>query len=138
MRLLTPTEHKRFNELIGFLLITMAILVALSLISYNPHDVAFNVAGPPADGPLAHNWIGPVGAFSADGLFQVFGFAAFLLPAGVVVLGLERAGLGLLSLSGLGYAIRLGVEPAVTDSILRVPPPDRRSRAQRRLDCVRA
>jgi DNA segregation ATPase FtsK/SpoIIIE, S-DNA-T family len=87
VRLLTPTEHKRFNELIGFLLITMAILVALSLISYNPHDVAFNVAGPPADGPLAHNWIGPVGAFSADGLFQVFGFAAFLLPAGIVVLG---------------------------------------------------
>jgi len=87
VRLLTPTEHKRFNELIGFLLITLAVLVALALISYNPHDVAFNVAGPPADGPLAHNWIGPVGAYSADALFQVFGFAAFLLPAGIVALG---------------------------------------------------
>jgi DNA segregation ATPase FtsK/SpoIIIE, S-DNA-T family len=87
VRLLTPTEHKRFNELIGFLLITTAILSALSLISYNPRDVAFNVAGPPADGPLAHNWIGPVGAYSADGLFQVFGFAAFLLPAGIAALG---------------------------------------------------
>ena len=87
MRFLTPTENKRLNELIGFLLITLAILVALSLISYNPHDIAVNVAAPPADGPLAHNWIGPVGAYSADFLFQVFGFAAFLLPAGFVVLG---------------------------------------------------
>jgi DNA segregation ATPase FtsK/SpoIIIE, S-DNA-T family len=87
VRVLSPTENKRFNELIGFLLIILAALVAACLISYNPHDVAFNVAGPPADGPLAHNWIGPVGAYSADGLFQVFGFAAFLIPAGIFVLG---------------------------------------------------
>jgi S-DNA-T family DNA segregation ATPase FtsK/SpoIIIE len=87
VRFLTPTENKRLNELIGFLLITLAILIALSLISYNPHDVAFNVAAPPADGPLARNWIGPVGAYSADFLFQVLGFAAFLLPAGFAVLG---------------------------------------------------
>jgi DNA segregation ATPase FtsK/SpoIIIE, S-DNA-T family len=87
VRLLTPTENKRLNELIGFLLITFAVLIALSLISYNPHDVAFNVAAPPADGPLARNWIGPVGAYSADFLFQVLGFAAFLLPAGFAVLG---------------------------------------------------
>src|SRR6266436_1120863 len=66
---------------------TLAVLVALSLISYSPHDVAFNVSAPPADGPLAHNWIGPVGAYSADLLFQVFGFAAFLLPAAFVILG---------------------------------------------------
>jgi S-DNA-T family DNA segregation ATPase FtsK/SpoIIIE len=87
VRLLTPTEHKRFNELIGCLLIFLAALLAACLISYNPHDVAFNVAGPPADGPLAQNWIGPVGAYTADGLFQVFGFAAFLIPAGSLVLG---------------------------------------------------
>ena len=87
MRLLTPTENKRLNELIGFLFIVVAVLVGLSLISYSPHDVAFNVSAPPVDGPLAHNWIGPVGAYSADALFQVFGFAAFLLPAAILILG---------------------------------------------------
>jgi S-DNA-T family DNA segregation ATPase FtsK/SpoIIIE len=87
VRFLTPTENKRLNELIGFLFMILAVLVALSLISYSPHDVAFNVSAPPADGPLAHNWIGPVGAYSADILFQVFGFAAFLLPVAILILG---------------------------------------------------
>ena len=48
MRFLTPTANKRLNELIGFLFMILAVLVALSLISYSPHDVAFNVAAPPA------------------------------------------------------------------------------------------
>ncbi len=80
MRLLTPTENKRLNELIGFLCITLAVLMALALISYSPHDAAFNVAAPPTDGSPARNWIGPVGAYGSDALFQIFGFAAFLLP----------------------------------------------------------
>ena len=62
MRFLTPTENKRFNELIGFLCITLAVLMALALISYSPHDVALNVSAPTAEGGLAGNWIGPVGA----------------------------------------------------------------------------
>ncbi len=87
MRLLTPTENKRLNELIGFLCMTFAVLMALALISYSPHDAAFNVAAPaPSDSP-ARNWIGPAGAYSADLLFQIFGFAAFLLPAAIGVLG---------------------------------------------------
>jgi len=87
VRFLTPTANKRLNELIGFLFMILAVLLALSLISYSPHDVAFNVSAPPADGPLAHNWIGPVGAYGADLLFQLFGFAAFLLPAALLILG---------------------------------------------------
>ena len=87
MRFLTPTENKRFNELIGFLCITLAVLIALALISYSPHDVALNVAAPPAESGLAGNWIGPVGAYGADLLFQALGFAAFLLPAALLVLG---------------------------------------------------
>jgi S-DNA-T family DNA segregation ATPase FtsK/SpoIIIE len=87
VRVLTPTENKRLNELIGFLCITFAILLALALLTYQPEDVAFNVSAPPADGPLARNWIGPVGAYAADLLFQVFGFAAFLLPVAIGILG---------------------------------------------------
>ncbi len=87
MRLLTPTSNKRLNELIGFLCIILSVLMALALISYSPHDVALNVSAPPADGPLSRNWIGPVGAYGADLLFQVLGFAGFLLPLAIAMLG---------------------------------------------------
>ena len=87
MRFLTPTENKRLNELIGFLCITLAILMGLALLSYNPRDGAFNVSPANTDDQPARNWIGPVGAYSADLLFQVFGFAAFLLPIALGLLG---------------------------------------------------
>ncbi|MGH9680910.1 MAG: DNA translocase FtsK, partial [Candidatus Acidiferrales bacterium] len=86
MRVLTPTENHRLNELIGFLGITIAILMALSLISYSPHDPSFNVSAQ-AELHAARNWIGPVGAYCSDLLFQGFGYAVFLLPVGLFVLG---------------------------------------------------
>ena len=91
MRILTPTENHRLNELVGFLGVTIAVLMALSLLSYSPHDAALNVAAPlPAVGVQpARNWIGPVGAHGADFLFQLLGFAAFVLPAGVFVVGMR-------------------------------------------------
>src|SRR6266403_1398350 len=61
--------------------------MALALLTYNPKDAAFNVSAPPPDGGAAKNWIGPVGAYGADLFFQIFGFAAFLLPAAILVLG---------------------------------------------------
>ena len=85
MRILTPTGNKRFNELIGFLCITLAVLIALALLSYSPKDAAFNVSAP--ENAATQNWIGPVGAYCSDGLFQIFRFAAFLLPASFLVLG---------------------------------------------------
>jgi S-DNA-T family DNA segregation ATPase FtsK/SpoIIIE len=87
LRFLTPTENKRFNELIGFLCITLAVLMALALLSYNPHDASFNVSARASSDGAVRNWIGPAGAYGSDLLFQVFGFAAFLLPAAIVVLG---------------------------------------------------
>ena len=87
MRLLTPTENKRLNELIGFLGITLAVLIALALISYSPRDASFNVSASSPEEHPARNWIGPVGAHGADLLFQGLGFAAFLLPVGLSILG---------------------------------------------------
>jgi S-DNA-T family DNA segregation ATPase FtsK/SpoIIIE len=87
VRFLTPTENKRLNELIGFLCITLAVLMALALISYSPRDAAFNVSAPAPEGGPARNWIGPVGAYGADIFFQMLGFAAFLLPAAILILG---------------------------------------------------
>jgi DNA segregation ATPase FtsK/SpoIIIE, S-DNA-T family len=81
--ILSPTENRRFNELVGFVGLTLAVLLALSLLSYSPHDASFNVSSPAA-GP-SRNWIGPVGAHLADLFFQFCGFAAFLFPVGMFV-----------------------------------------------------
>ncbi len=88
MRFLTPTDNKRLNELIGFLCITLAVLTGLALLTYQPSDISFNVSGP-ASSAVARNWIGPVGAYTADFLFQIFGFAAFLLPVALLVVGMR-------------------------------------------------
>ncbi len=77
MRLLTPTENRRLNEMVGFLGITLAMLMALALLSYSPHDSSFNVASQAPESHPALNWIGPTGAYGADMLFQAFGYAAF-------------------------------------------------------------
>jgi S-DNA-T family DNA segregation ATPase FtsK/SpoIIIE len=89
VRVLTPTENNRLNELIGFVGITIAILVALALISYSPHDPSFNVSAESSVLHSARNWIGPVGAYGADLLFQGFGYAAFLLPMGMFIMGMR-------------------------------------------------
>jgi S-DNA-T family DNA segregation ATPase FtsK/SpoIIIE len=89
VRLLTPTENRRFNELVGFLAITLAVLIALALLSYSPHDTSLNVSAAPPDTHPARNWIGPAGAYSADLIFQGFGYPAFLLPMGIFALGLR-------------------------------------------------
>ena len=85
MRFLTPTENKRLNELVGFLCISLAVLIALALISYSPKDPSWNVSTP--EGAPTQNWIGPAGAYAADSMFQGLGFAAFLLPMAIAVVG---------------------------------------------------
>ena len=89
MRILTPTENKRFNELIGFVGLSLAVLLALSLLSYSPQDGSFNVSAPVPSSGQARNWIGPVGAHTADLLFQLSGFSAFLFPVGMILVAMR-------------------------------------------------
>jgi S-DNA-T family DNA segregation ATPase FtsK/SpoIIIE len=89
VQILTPTDNKRLNELIGFVGLSMAVLLALSLLSYSPLDPSFNVAAPSFGGSPARNWIGPVGAHTADLFFQGFGYAAFLFPIGMFAMALR-------------------------------------------------
>lgn len=89
MRILTPTENKRLNELIGFVGLSLAVMVALSLLSYSPHDASFNVSAPPPGSGPARNWIGPVGAHLADLVFQFCGYAAFLFPVGMFLVAMR-------------------------------------------------
>jgi DNA segregation ATPase FtsK/SpoIIIE, S-DNA-T family len=87
VHILTPTENKRLNELVGFVGLSLAVLLALSLLSYSPHDPSFNVSAPTV-GPV-RNWIGPVGAHMADLFFQFCGFSAFLFPVGMFVVAMR-------------------------------------------------
>ena len=89
MRVLTPTENKRLNELIGFVGLSLAALLALSLLSYSPLDASFDVAAGPAGAGAARNWIGPFGAYLSDLCFQLAGYAAFLFPAGMFVVAMR-------------------------------------------------
>ena len=88
MRILSPSENKRFNEMIGFVGLSLSVLVALSLLSYSPHDPSFNVSAPMVAG-RTHNWIGPAGAHTADLFFQFCGFSAFLFPVGMFALSMR-------------------------------------------------
>ena len=89
MRILTPTENKRLNEMIGFVGLSCAALLTLSMLSYSPLDPSFNTSGPSAGLGVTRNWIGPVGAHIADAMFQVFGYAAFIVPIGMFVIAMR-------------------------------------------------
>jgi DNA segregation ATPase FtsK/SpoIIIE, S-DNA-T family len=87
VRFLTPTGNKRLNELVGFLCLTAALLIAAALITYWPDDASFDVAGP-KNGDV-HNLIGPFGAYTSDAMFQLLGYSAFLIPMAALWLGIK-------------------------------------------------
>ena len=89
MRILNPTENKRLNEMVGFVCLMAAVLLALSLLSYSPQDQSFNVAAAAQVSGPARNWIGPFGAHLADLLFQLCGYGAFLIPAAIFFVGMR-------------------------------------------------
>ncbi len=88
-RIFNPTNNRRLNELLGFLLCVSALLLFLALASYSPLDPSLNSASVLTGSRVARNWIGIVGAFGADMLLQFFGIAAFLLPVIAAGMGIR-------------------------------------------------
>jgi DNA segregation ATPase FtsK/SpoIIIE, S-DNA-T family len=82
-----PTGNRRLNELVGFLLCVSALLLFLALVSYSPLDPSWNSASVLTGSHAARNWIGVVGAFTADMMLQFFGVGAFLLVIFPATLG---------------------------------------------------
>jgi S-DNA-T family DNA segregation ATPase FtsK/SpoIIIE len=82
-----PTGNRRLNELIGFLMCVSALLLFLALASYSPLDPSWNSASMLTGSHAARNWIGVVGAFTADMMLQFFGIGAFLLVIFLTMLG---------------------------------------------------
>jgi len=77
---LVPTDHRRLNEFVGLLLLTFAILLGLSLVSFNPDDPSFNISRNPHFDVRPANFVGIIGAYFADACFQLWGYPAFLIP----------------------------------------------------------
>jgi S-DNA-T family DNA segregation ATPase FtsK/SpoIIIE len=88
-KVFAPTNNRRLNELIGFLLCVFALLLFLTLASYSPLDPSLNSASILDGSRTARNWIGIVGALAADLLLQGFGVGAFLFPLFAGLLGLR-------------------------------------------------
>ena len=88
-QIFAPTNNRRLNELVGFLLCISALLLFLALASYSPLDPSFNSASVLTGSRAARNWIGVVGAMVSDLVLQGFGVGAFLIPIFSVVLGIR-------------------------------------------------
>src|SRR5579871_605453 len=84
-----PTGNRRLNELVGFLMCVSALLLLLALISYSPLDPSWNSASVLTGSHAARNWIGVVGAYTADAMLQFFGLGAFLLVIFPTMLGVR-------------------------------------------------
>lgn len=87
MSFLAPTSHPRFNEAVGLMLLSLALLLILSLVSFHPMDPSFNVSRQLIGQDSVHNFIGKYGSILADLLLTIFGYASFLLPVIFLIFG---------------------------------------------------
>ena len=79
------TVSRRVREFVGVALFGAAIIWIIALVSYEPADpVWFFSTGGHAD-PV--NFAGRIGAFLAELSFQLFGYASYLIPAVLIVIG---------------------------------------------------
>ena len=80
-------DKSRLNrEIWGVVACLAALLVAISLITYDPADRSFNT---PSGRVETHNWGGFAGAYVADLLLQGFGLSSYLLPIILCVAGAQ-------------------------------------------------
>jgi DNA segregation ATPase FtsK/SpoIIIE, S-DNA-T family len=75
---------RRGSELAGFLLWVSGLLIVLSLLSYHRLDPSLDTSTASA---TVQNWVGIAGSYTADALLQLLGWAAFLVPALLCMLG---------------------------------------------------
>lgn len=80
-----PKKGGRAPELKGIILIFLALGLFLSLISYNAEDPSWVSTA----GQKTQNYLGKVGASLAEGMLQLLGIAAFILPLAFFYLGIQ-------------------------------------------------
>ena len=73
----TP-EHRGLNDIIGVVLLAVALLLFIAMTSFDRNDVAANTTN---RNVTPHNLIGGAGSWIAHFFFQAFGAGAFVLEA---------------------------------------------------------
>ena len=73
------------NDILGVVFFALSVIVLIALFTYDRKDLATNSVPPNAN---VHNWIGVIGAHTANALFFTFGAAAYLLPIVLLFLSL--------------------------------------------------
>jgi DNA segregation ATPase FtsK/SpoIIIE, S-DNA-T family len=76
---------RRASEFLGVVLFAAAVLWIISLLTYDPTDAAWFFSTEASQAP--ENFAGRVGAFLAEASFQLLGYASYLVPAVLIVLG---------------------------------------------------
>jgi S-DNA-T family DNA segregation ATPase FtsK/SpoIIIE len=101
-------EKGRLNrEIWGVMIGLVALLIAISLISFNVNDRSFNT---PSGAMSTQNWGGFVGAFLADLLLQGLGLSSYLLPVFLCLAAAQMfrtSGRGVALSRTIGYLILL-------------------------------
>src|SRR5450432_1465369 len=73
-----------FNDVIGVALLAVALLLLVAQFSFDRYDLSF--FRDPHNKPV-HNWIGPLGAYLAWGIFLPLGLVAYLVPPLLAIFG---------------------------------------------------
>ena len=76
---------RRASEFLGVVLFAAAVLWIIALVTYEPSDPAWFFSTEATHAPA--NFAGRVGAFVAEASFQLLGYASYLVPAVLMVLG---------------------------------------------------
>ncbi len=69
-------DQKKINEISAFIWFSISVFTLLALLTYTPHDIAFEVSTP--NSPLK-NFAGPAGAYTGWVLMILFGKTAYFL-----------------------------------------------------------
>jgi S-DNA-T family DNA segregation ATPase FtsK/SpoIIIE len=79
------TLSRRISEFVGVALFALALIWLISLVTHEPTDPVWFFTTGTGHPPV--NFVGRVGAFLSELSFQLFGYAAFLIPAVIGVAG---------------------------------------------------
>lgn len=75
----------RVMEILGVCLLLLAIMLAVALLTYNALDPSANFSA----NIKPKNWLGSFGAYVADGLWQWFGYSAYVFVIALFTYGLR-------------------------------------------------
>jgi DNA segregation ATPase FtsK/SpoIIIE, S-DNA-T family len=79
--------QQRINEILGFIYLAIALLVLVSLVSFNTADLGIFASTPNAD---VSNFVGIIGAYISAFLFFLIGKSAYIIPVLCLIWALDR------------------------------------------------